>query len=242
MKYFGAELREDLMPIHIGIIMDGNGRWATQRGFPRAKGHQEGFATLKRIVEANRTSGVKFLSFYAFSTENWNRPKDEVGFLMKLADQLVGEYCATLIENDIRLWISGTFEGVEPALEKRLMSAVERTKHCGSYVLNIAFNYGGRKEILDAMKKAFKDLTEHKITPEELTEESFRQYFYHPELPDVDLVIRPSGEMRLSNFLLWQTAYAEYWSTQKFWPDFKPEDFAQALADYQKRDRRFGKV
>lgn len=242
MHLYSYEIDETKLPCHVAFIMDGNGRWAQKRNLPRINGHQKGYEALKRIIEFNKKVGVKFISVFAFSTENWERPEDEVSFLMSLARKLVVEYLETLLSNDIRLVITGSRERLNLELIKLLDDAVEKSKNCKSYTLNVVFNYGGRKEILDAAKKIAIHYKENSINLEKLNEVNFKNYLYHPEIPDVDLLIRTSGEYRISNFLLWQSSYAELYFSSKLWPDFTPKDYCKAIKDYQKRERRFGKV
>ncbi|MGC8764270.1 MAG: polyprenyl diphosphate synthase [Brevinematia bacterium] len=222
--------------------MDGNGRWAKSRGLERWKGHERGYEVLKNIVEFNKEVGIRILSFYAFSTENWNRPKQEVDFLFSLARKLAKEYKSVLFENKIRLTITGSKDGLPTDLVETLWNVEKETESFDKFTLNIVFNYGGRKEIVDGVKKLFSDYKNGNFDIEKLDESSFSHYLYHPEIPDVDLLIRTSGELRISNFLLWKVAYAEIWVTKTLWPDFTPEEFVTAISDYQKRERRFGKV
>ncbi len=240
--FFGIELDTEKIPQHVGIIMDGNGRWAKQRGLERHKGHEKGYQVLKSIIESNKDIGIKVLSFYAFSTENWNRPKKEIDFLFSLAGHLAEEYRKIMIENNIRLTITGSKERLPDDLVNKLWSIEEETKNFDKYTLNIVFNYGGRKEIVDATKKLILDIKDKKVSVDEIDEKLFSSYLYHPEIPDVDLLIRTSGELRISNFLLWKVAYAEIWVTKTLWPDFTPEEFVKAIKDYTERERRFGKV
>lgn len=241
-KFFGIEINFDKIPKHVGIIMDGNGRWAKEKGLERHKGHEKGYQVLKNIVEFNKEIGIKTLSFYAFSTENWNRPEKEINCLFSLARKLATEYRKTLIENKIRLTIYGSKERLPEDLIKSLWSIEKETKNFDNYTLNMVFNYGGRKEIIDGVKKILQDIKNNKININEIDEEKFGSYLYHPEIPDVDLLIRTSGELRISNFLLWKVAYAEIWVTKTFWPDFTPEEFIKAIKNYTERERRFGKV
>ncbi len=237
MRLYGTTINPKKLPAHVAIIMDGNGRWARRRGLDRARGHEQGYRTLKSVIEFNRQIGVPFISVYAFSTENWRRPRREVDFLMKLAGKLVEEYTPTLVKNDIRLAITGSRNRLSAGLLRRLDEAVAKTSRCGHYTLNIAFNYGGKQEILDAVGKMTRGRRNGPVS-----EAAFRKHLYHPEIPDVDLLIRTSGEYRISNFLLWQSAYAELWFTKKYWPDFTGRDFCKAIADYQKRQRRLGGI
>ncbi|MEJ5283637.1 MAG: isoprenyl transferase [Brevinematales bacterium] len=241
-EFFGIEIELDKIPQHVGIIMDGNGRWAKEKGLERHKGHEKGYQVLKDIVEFNKEIGIKTLSFYAFSTENWNRPEKEINYLFSLAKKLATEYRKTLLENKIRLTIYGSKERLPEDLIKSLWSIEEETKDFDNYTLNMVFNYGGRKEIIDGVKKILQDIKNNKINIDEIDEQKFSSYLYHPEIPDVDLLIRTSGELRISNFLLWKVAYAEIWVTKTFWPDFTPEEFVKAIKNYTERERRFGKV
>jgi len=242
MEFFGIKLDPARLPQHAGIIMDGNGRWAKKRGLERYKGHEKGYEVLKNIVEFNKELGIKFLSFYAFSTENWNRPAVEIEYLFSLARKLAREYKKTLLENEIKLTITGTQEKLPKDLAIELWNIEEETKDFKNFTLNIVFNYGGRKEIIDGVKAIIKDYSNGKVKLEEIDEAFFSKYLYHPEIPDVDLLIRTSGELRISNFLLWKVAYAEIWVTETLWPDFTPEEFVRAIYDYQKRERRFGGI
>jgi undecaprenyl diphosphate synthase len=242
MRIYGQDIDEKKLPAHVGIIMDGNGRWAKARGLARIAGHEEGFKSLDRLLNANKEIGVRVITIYAFSTENWKRPPAEVQFLMGMAKKMIVDYLDTLIRNDIRFVMTGSFEGISADLKEMILGAMERSKHCKSYTLNAAFNYGGRKEILDAVRRIAADCSGGKLDVSKIDEKKITEYLYSPELPDPDLIIRTSGELRLSNFLLWEGAYSELWFTKKYWPDFHPRDFCKAIADFQKRKRRFGKV
>jgi undecaprenyl diphosphate synthase len=242
MNRFGLELDPARLPKHVGIIMDGNGRWAKNRRLPRVAGHEKGYRVLKDVIECNREIGVSFISVFTFSTENWTRPESEVNFLMDLARKLAEEYTDTLLKNDIRLMVTGTDEKVPVNLSEKLKAAAARTSHCRAYTLNIVFNYGGRKEIVDAAKVIARKAAETPSILDTLDEESFREYLYHPDIPDLDLMIRTSGEKRISNFLLWEISYSELYFTDKYWPDFEPKDFWLAVSDYQNRMRRFGNI
>ncbi|URA09965.1 polyprenyl diphosphate synthase [Thermospira aquatica] len=241
MKFFGYTLYPEKFPRHVAFIMDGNGRWARQRFLPRNEGHKKGYETLKRIIEFNENLQIPYISAYAFSTENWERPREEVDFLMDMAAKVIDEYVDRMKEKNIRFCYTGSFERISPRLRQKFEHAIDSTKN-GRYVFNIVFNYGGRKEITDAAKKIALDIQKGKLSPEEISENIFEQYLYSPDIPPVDLLIRTSGEQRISNFLLWESAYAELYFTSKLWPDFSPKDFCKALADYQKRQRRFGKI
>lgn len=225
-------------PKHIGIIMDGNGRWAQARGLPRIAGHQAGVDNIRRILECCVTHGVQALSIYAFSTENWRRPADEVSGLMRLLGLTIQRQLNELNRNGVRIVHSGQLEGIHPHLQKQILRALEVTKNNTRITLNVAFNYGGRVEILDAVRQIVRD----GIPPDDLSEEVFSHYLYVGDLPDPDLIVRTGGEYRLSNFLIWQAAYAEYYATPTFWPDFNESELYNALEVYSMRERRFGGV
>lgn len=218
--------------------MDGNGRWAQSRGLPRLAGHRAGVDNIKRILESSVSFGVEVLSIYAFSTENWRRPPDEVTGLMRLLGLTIQRQLADLNRNGVRIVHSGRLEGIDPHLQRQVRQALEVTKNNSRIVLNVAFNYGGRAEILDAMRR----IMQEGIPPEEVTEELLSHHLYVADLPDPDLIIRTGGEWRLSNFLLWQAAYAEYYQTPTFWPDFDEDELYRALEAYAGRQRRFGGV
>ncbi len=223
-------------PVHIGIIMDGNNRWARQRLLPREAGHRAGVESIRRVAEACETAGVRVLTVYGFSTENWARPSDEVAFLMQLFEETIPREVAELAERGIELRFSGRIEELSPSLQQLMRDANRQTRENAHAVLNIAVNYGGRSEIVDAiraMARAGADLRT-------LDEAAVSDYLYTQGLPDPDLIIRTAGEMRLSNFLLWQSAYAEFYSTPTLWPDFGEADLEQALVAFQSRVRRFG--
>ena len=226
----------DKVPTHIAIIMDGNGRWARKRGLPRLAGHRAGTDNIKRIIEAAVEHDVKMLTLYAFSTENWNRPMEEVSGLMSLLSQVIDRETENLNKNGARLRHVGSTVGLDEQLLRRIRWAVERTKDNDRIVVNVALNYGGRAEIVDALRR----IVQEGIPPEEITEDLVTAHLYTAGEPDPDLVIRTGGEMRISNFLLWQTAYAEYWSTPVFWPDFGKDEFHEAILEYGRRQRRFG--
>jgi len=242
MEFHGYDIDTERLPRHIGIIMDGNGRWAKKRGLPRVKGHEEGFKTLKALMEFNRELGVKAITVYAFSTENWKRPETEVGYLMGMVAKIIPEYTEELLQNDIRLRVLGTSAGVDPKLWEKITASVAKTADCTSYDFIVAFNYGGKRELLDAMKSLARDAAEGKISPEDIDEKAVEARLYQPDLPEADLIIRTSGELRLSNFLLWQSAYSELYFTETLWPDFGPAEFCRAIHDFQNRKRRFGDI
>lgn len=230
------------IPQHIGIIMDGNGRWAKKRGLPRTAGHREGVKRVTEIVEAAFKINVKYLSLYAFSTENWKRPSDEIETLMKLLIQYINKEIERIHKNNIKVQTMGDISKLPPSVVKEVNRAIDLTKNNTGMVLNIGLNYGGRDEIIKAVKHILEDYSLGKIKPEDIDDISFKDYLYTKGMPDPDLLIRPSGELRLSNFMLYQVAYTEFWYSDIYWPDFKEEHLYQAIIDYQKRDRRFGGI
>jgi undecaprenyl diphosphate synthase len=231
-----SEVRPETVPAHVGIIMDGNGRWAKGRGLPRLAGHHAGTENVRRITIACADAGVEVLTIYAFSTENWRRPADEVFGLMRLLAQRIDKEAAELHRNNVQIRHVGALEGIQPALADRVRAAVELTRENAGLVLNVAFNYGGRQEIVRAVQRVMA----LGVPAEDVTEQLIDQHLDTAGLPDLDLVIRTGGEMRLSNFLLWQAAYAEYYSTPICWPDFGREELYQAFAEFGRRVRRFG--
>jgi undecaprenyl diphosphate synthase len=230
----------DHVPAHVAIIMDGNGRWAKQRGLPRVAGHHSGMKNVKKITVAADDLGVKVLTMYAFSTENWKRPKEEVEFLMKLPQEFFPMEIDELVEKNVRIRMTGWKEGLPDYTLKAIEDAIERTKDNTGLILNFALNYGGRKEMLAGVKDIIHDVHEGKLHVDHIDEAVFSQYMLTKDLPDPDLLIRTSGELRLSNFLLWQLAYTELWFTDAYWPEFTEELFMQAIAEYQRRARRYG--
>ena len=230
------------MPRHVAIIMDGNGRWATRRGLPRSAGHAAGTEALRDIIRATEDWGIEALTIYAFSTENWSRGKDEVQALMGLLLKYFNSEIDELDEKNVRITILGDVQGMPSPQKEALIRAMERTGKNTGLRLNIALNYGGRAELVRAAKSLATQVAEGKIRPEDITEERFGQELYTAGQPDVDLLIRTSGEMRLSNFLPWQSAYAEFYFTDVLWPDFSPAVLDAALVDFQRRQRRFGGV
>ena len=224
------------VPRHVGIIMDGNGRWAQRQGLPRAAGHEAGTRNIRRISEKAHELGVGVLTLYAFSTENWTRPDWEVKALMRIFGETVRREKSTILENNIQLHVIGRLEGIPAPLRSEILAVVDQSARNDGLKLNVAFNYGGRAEILDAVKRMLRD----RVDPERVDEELFSRYLYTAELPDPDLVIRTAGEMRLSNFLIWQAAYSEYFSTPVLWPDFDQQEFESAIQAYAKRQRKFG--
>jgi len=231
-----APLSLSCVPNHVAIIMDGNGRWARQRGLSRMAGHRAGTENIRQVIERFADYSVRYLTLYAFSTENWNRPRPEVQGLMRILGRVVKRETKHFHENGIRLLHLGHLDGLSPKLQQQVLDAIELTKDNDRMTVCIAFNYGGRAEILDAARR----LMTNGMSPEQVDEGVFSSYLYTADIPDPDLIIRTAGEMRLSNFLLWQGAYAEFHSTNVYWPDFDSEDIDQALLAYSQRRRRFG--
>lgn len=230
------------IPAHIAIIMDGNGRWAKQRGLPRVAGHREGTKVIKKIVKKANELGVSVLTLYAFSTENWKRPKDEVDFLLKLPERFLNTYLPELIEENVQVRIMGEKKNLPAHTIKAVNTAIEQTKHNDGLILNFALNYGSRDELSKAIQRIANDVKDGNLSIEDIDEALVSSYMFRPELKDPDLLIRTSGEIRLSNFMLWQLAYTELWFTDTYWPDFSEEELVQAVKDYQMRCRRFGGV
>ena len=227
------------LPRHIAVIMDGNGRWAEQRGLPRVKGHNAGVASVHETVEAAARLGIEFLTLYAFSRENWKRPPREVGRLWRLLREYIGKEDSLLMKNDLRLRIIGRREGIPRPVLRELERVEDMTRANGRMTLVVALNYGGRDEIVEAARRI---LAEGRVGPKELDETKFAAYLFTEGIPDPDLLIRTSGELRVSNFLLWQIAYAEIHVTPVLWPDFRKKHLLEAVLEYQKRERRFGDV
>lgn len=222
--------------------MDGNGRWAAKRGLDRSSGHKAGVDAVRRIVEVSGQIGISYLTLYTFSTENWKRPVSEVGFLFKLLNDTARSELAELNRNNVRLITTGQLDQIPFARRKAILHAIEKTSKNTGLVLNLALNYSGRMEIVEAVKKIARDFKANKLKLSEINDELFSSYLFTYPLPDPDLLIRTSGEMRLSNFLLWQTSYTELFITQTLWPDFTEREFVEIVLEYQKRDRRFGKL
>lgn len=229
-----------IIPHHVAIIMDGNGRWAKGRGLPRVAGHKQGMDNVKRIVEVANTYNIKVLTLYAFSTENWKRPKQEVSFLMKLPQEFLNVYLPDLISENVKIEVIGQTEKLPAHTKKAINNAIEKTKDNTGLILNIAMNYGSRLEMVDVVKSIAEDIRLNKLTPEQIDEQTINDRLYTSHLPEPDLLIRTSGEIRLSNFLLWQLAYTEFWFTDVYWPAFSETEFKQALKAYQQRKRRYG--
>ena len=240
---YRSDLDPRRIPRHVAIVMDGNGRWAKQRGLPRTEGHGAGEQALWDTVMGALDVGVKWLTVYAFSTENWRRPQSEVRYLMNFNRGLLQRRRDELNDLGVRIRFTGRMDWRVPRSVAREMEVSrELTKDNSRMTLTIAFNYGGRTEIADAVKRIIEDHERGRLRGERITPESISSRLYHPDMPDPDLLIRTGGEMRISNFLLWEAAYAELWFTPVFWPDFNREHLFEAIRDYQKRDRRFGKV
>ena len=229
------------VPRHIAIILDGNGRWAKKRGLPRTAGHMAGAETFRRIATYCRSIGVEYLTVYAFSTENWKRPEEEVGTIMKLLWRYLDEAIRTMEKDHIRMKVFGELARLSPQLREMVDRTDEISQHYQGFQANICLNYGGRDEIIHAARRYARDYAEGKVQGE-LSEEQFGNYLYSAGIPDPDLLIRPGGEMRISNFLLWQCAYAEFYFTDVLWPDFTPEELDKAIAEFNRRDRRYGGV
>jgi undecaprenyl diphosphate synthase len=226
------------IPTHVAIIMDGNGRWAKQRGLPRNEGHRAGVENMRRVLEGAVEFGVQVMTIYAFSTENWGRPEEEVHGLLSIFEEVIAREVTELHKNGVKLRHLGTLDGISDKMKQAVKGAIELTKANDRITLNIAFNYGGRAEILSAVAGLIHD----HVPPERLDEELFESYLYTAGMPDPDLIIRTAGEMRLSNFLIWQAAYAEYYSTPTYWPDFDKQELYKALVAFSQRQRRFGKL
>ncbi len=237
-----TELDHNKLPRHVAIIMDGNGRWAEQRGLPRAMGHKAGVESVREIVETAGELGITAVTLYAFSTENWHRPAMEVQALMTLLRAYLESQLAPMLEKGVRLRCSGEIERLPKDIQTLLTKAIDKTAPNTGIVLNLALSYGGRSELVRAAQRLAQQCLNGTIRPEAITEERFGEQLYTAGLPDPDLLIRTGGEARLSNFLLWQTSYSELYFTPIFWPDFRKEQFLAALADYQGRQRRFGKT
>jgi undecaprenyl diphosphate synthase len=225
-------------PRHVAIIMDGNGRWALSRGLPRIAGHRAGTENLRRIFEGCGELGIKYLTLYAFSTENWGRPAEEVRGLMRILEDVIDSELEELGEQGVQLRHIGVIDQLEEGLRRKVLQAVEMTKHNDVLILNIAFNYGGRDEIVQAIKHMIED----GVASEAVTDELVGKYLYTRDVPDPDLVIRTSGELRISNFLIWQAAYAEWYFTPVYWPDFDKDELRKAVEEFASRERRYGQT
>ena len=232
------DLPLDRIPRHVAMIMDGNGRWALARGLPRMAGHKAGTENLRRVIRAAVEFGIKYLTIYAFSTENWGRPPEEVRGLLNILEDVIDRELKELNQEGVQLHHLGRLEKLAPSLQEKVLDAVELTKHNERLILNIAWNYGGRDEIVQAIQRIIKE----GIQPDKVTDELVGQYLYTAGVPDPDLIIRTSGELRVSNFLIWQAAYSEWYVTPTYWPDFNKEEFRRALETFGRRDRRYGGV
>ena len=237
-----AEEKNLAVPAHVAIIMDGNGRWAKKRGLPRTAGHKAGAEAFRTIANYAKSIGLRYLTVYAFSTENWKRDREEVDAIMDLLERYLREAIRDMDKNRVRFCFFGDLSRLSPALQAEAAEAVERSKQYEGVQVNFCLNYGGRDEILRAARAFAAKCAAGEARPEELSEEAFSGLLYSAGVPDPDLIIRPSGELRTSNFLLWQSAYAEYYFTDTLWPDFGPEDLDQAIAAFNRRSRRFGGV
>lgn len=235
-----SQLGQGEIPKHIAIIMDGNGRWAQKRGMPRAFGHRAGADTLREIVRTASDIGVRVLTAYGFSTENWKRPQNEVGLLMNLIGEYLDSDMDEMHKNDVKIRFIGNIAELDDFLQRKIKKAEELTFSNKGLILNLAINYGGRIEITRAARRLAEMVKNGELEPQEITDDVFESQLYTAGLPDPDILIRPSGDLRISNFLLWQCAYAELWMTELNWPDFSAETLVQAILDFRKRERRFG--
>jgi undecaprenyl diphosphate synthase len=242
MEEAGVAKPEGILPHHIAIIMDGNGRWAERRNLPRIAGHKAGEDSVTDVVRAASEWELGAISLFAFSTENWNRPANEVEFLMSFNRNLLNKRVDEFHERGIRIRHMGRREGIPRPTLEAIDNAVELTRENTGMALNIAFNYGGRAEIIDAVRALCSDIASGKLEAGEVDEEIFRSYLYVPDVPDPDLLVRTAGEMRISNFLIWQLAYTELYITEVLWPDFRRRNLAEAIAEFQSRERRFGSI
>ncbi len=233
---------EGELPYHIAIIMDGNGRWAKMRDLPRIAGHKAGERSITDVIRAASEWGIGALTLFAFSTENWNRPENEVRFLMSFNRNLLNNRVQEFHQRNIRIRHLGRRDRIPPSTLKAIDDAVALTRNNTGMSLNIAFNYGGRAELVDAVRALSADVAAGRVDPSEVDEERFRSYLYHPDIPDPDLLIRTAGEMRISNFMIWELAYTEIYVTDVLWPDFDRRHLAEAIRDYQRRERRFGAI
>ncbi len=232
------DLPLDKIPRHVAMIMDGNGRWALSRGLPRIAGHKAGTENLRRVIRTTVEFGIKYLTIYAFSTENWGRPPEEVRGLMNILEDVIDRELGELNKEGVQLRHIGRLERLAPTLQEKVLDAVDMTKKNDRLILNIAFNYGGRDEIVQAIQKMMRD----NIKPEDVSDELVSQYLYTAGVPDPDLIIRTSGELRVSNFLIWQAAYSEWYITPTYWPDFDKDEYRRAIETFAQRDRRYGGV
>lgn len=230
------------IPAHVAIIMDGNGRWAKRRGLPRLKGHQEGAESVRAIIRACRNAGVKYLTLYAFSVENWVRPRAEIRGLMMLLKRFLSRQEFELHENKVRLRVIGRMADLPPEIQRELKRVMKATEHYDAGQLILALSYGGRAELSDAVRRIAQRVRDGELKPGDVDEMTLAAHLYAPDVPDPDLMIRTSGELRISNFLLWQLSYSELYFTDVLWPDFREPQFREALAEYARRHRRFGDI
>ena len=242
LEYLPSDLNKELLPKHVAVIMDGNGRWAKSRGLPRIMGHKRGVDILKDLLRCCKDWGIKALTAYAFSTENWGRPQEEVEFLMTLFQRVLRQELREMLQENVRIGFVGNLKALPNSLQAEISRSMEETKDNLGIDFNVATNYGGREEILQACREIAIKVEKGLIKPQEIDEATFEHHLYTNRNCDPDLIIRTSGEMRLSNFLLWQVAYSEIYFTDTLWPDFDRSEFKKALSAYQQRDRRFGKV
>lgn len=240
MTAAAAHTAEQQLPAHVAIIMDGNGRWAKSRGLPRTAGHKKGAEALRNLLVECQDMGIRYLTIYAFSSENWNRPQTEVSDLMQLLRFYLEKELRTLIKHGIRLKVIGDLSQVEPSIRKQIATAEEKSAHNDRFQLTVALSYGARNELAQATRCIAEKVKSGALNAEDITEETISEHLYTAALPDPDLLIRTGGEQRLSNFLLWQQAYTELFFTPVYWPDFGMEHFKQALQEYAKRERRYG--
>ena len=236
------KIKTEKLPLHVAIIMDGNGRWAHQRGMDRIFGHQQGVNAVREVIESAAELGIKYLTLYTFSTENWNRPDEEVSALMGIMVQSLSNETDTLIKNNIRLNVIGDVDRLNSDVKNTLFKAIQLTSAGNRLEVVVALSYSSRWEIVQAARKFASDVQKGKLVPEDINEDDFVNYLSTKEIPDPELLIRTSGELRISNFLLWQIAYTELYFTDVLWPDFGKEEFYRAIIDFQKRERRFGKT
>lgn len=241
-KKLYSKIDNQSLPKHVAIIMDGNGRWAKCHHLPRIRGHKKGTTRVKKIVTLAKRLGIKVLTLYAFSSENWKRPIEEINLLMDLLYYFLVRETPQMVKKDIRLIASGDLERLPTRARRKLFQSINKTQNNKGMILNLALNYGGRNEIVRACRYVVRDVLDGKLNENQIAEENLTQHLYHPELPDPDLVIRTSGESRISNFLLWEIAYSEIYITKTLWPDFDEIEFLNAITDYQNRERRFGGI
>ncbi len=237
-----SEIDKNNLPVHIAIVMDGNGRWASGRGLPRSMGHREGANTLRKIVRYCDEIGIKYLTVYAFSTENWSRPKEEVDALMSLLLEYLKNADKEIAGKNVRIKVIGDSNGLTEEIKNEIIRVTENTKKNNGLTLVIALNYGGRAEIVDMVRRIAVEVKKGGLSIDAINEQLVSGYLYTSGIPDPDMVIRPSGENRLSNFLLWQSSYAEFWYSNVLWPDFSKKDLLEAIMEYQKRNRRYGGI